>query len=324
MVKTFLKAYAKMACYLMTDFYRHESAMQFFLDFDNQPKKSDIDLIQQGLDDFNKIILKQQPQEFAIYLRDSKNAINGGIFALSYSDSLHIILLWVNNSARSKGYGSALLKAAEEEGIKRKCRYVFVDTFEFQGEGFYLKNGYQCVGRIDNVLLTHAKVFFKKSLIKIDPLFPYAIELISPGLAEKICRDITADLPEYFGIPEANERYAKGVLKRTSFATSHLNEYVGLITLEFPFPNNANIYWMATKNAFQGKGIGSYLLKHAENYCLQKGSLSLTVETLSPKQKDENYLKSYQFYQKMGFKPLFELNTYGPDFLMIYLQKFLT
>ena len=28
--------------------------------------------------------------------------------------------------------------------------------------------------------------------------------------ADALCREITADLPEYFGIPEANEHYAAG------------------------------------------------------------------------------------------------------------------
>jgi hypothetical protein len=31
------------------------------------------------------------------------------------------------------------------------------------------------------------------------------IETISSGLAQELCRKITADLPEYFGLPEANE-----------------------------------------------------------------------------------------------------------------------
>jgi hypothetical protein len=32
------------------------------------------------------------------------------------------------------------------------------------------------------------------------------IEEIYPDLAEKLCRKITAALPEYFGLPEVNER----------------------------------------------------------------------------------------------------------------------
>lgn len=32
----------------------------------------------------------------------------------------------------------------------------------------------------------------------------FKIEPISPEIAESLCRQITADLPEYFGLPDAN------------------------------------------------------------------------------------------------------------------------
>jgi len=40
------------------------------------------------------------------------------------------------------------------------------------------------------------------------------IETITSDLAETLCRNITADLPEYFGLPEVNEHYAIGVRSR--------------------------------------------------------------------------------------------------------------
>jgi kynurenine formamidase len=50
----------------------------------------------------------------------------------------------------------------------------------------------------------------------------------------------------------------------------------------------------------------------------------MSVETLSPKENDSGYLKTFKFYTKEGFKPLFELNTYGPEYLMVYLTKVLS
>lgn len=147
------------------------------------------------------------------------------------------------------------------------------------------------------------------------------IECVSGTLAEKICRAITTTLPEWFGIPEANERYAKGMLERISIAAVVNNDYVGMITLEFSYPNNGNIYWMAVKKEHHGLKIGAALMRAAENYCLEHGCGSLTVETLSPKQGDPHYLKTYHFYEKFGFNPLFEMHTYGPENLMVYMQK---
>lgn len=89
----------------------------------------------------------------------------------------------------------------------------------------------------------------------------WSVIKLEPQLSELICREITSDLPNWFGIPEANERYALGVKERTSFAIAIANKYVGMITIEFPFSDNANIYWMGVKKNYHNQGIGSYLLQ---------------------------------------------------------------
>lgn len=150
---------------------------------------------------------------------------------------------------------------------------------------------------------------------------PIKIKLITPTLAKEICRAITATLPEWFGIPEANARYEQGMQDRISFAASIDNDFIGMITLEFPYPNNANIFWMAVKKSHHRKHIGKKLLHAAETYCYEHKYSSLTVETLSPKQNDKNYLQTYYFYKQTGFNPLFEMHTYGTDNLMLYMQK---
>lgn len=99
---------------------------------------------------------------------------------------------------------------------------------------------------------------------------------------------------------------------------------VGMISLEFPFENAANIYWMGVRKDWHHKGVGKVLLHHAEAICLERHVYSMSVETLSPKENDNGYLNTFKFYTKAGFKPLFELNTYGPEYLMVYLNKILS
>ncbi|HXF90409.1 MAG TPA: GNAT family N-acetyltransferase [Candidatus Nitrosotenuis sp.] len=147
------------------------------------------------------------------------------------------------------------------------------------------------------------------------------IEQISPEQAQILCQEITHDLPEYFGLPEVNEQYFQGMLTRFSFAAKLDGHYVGLLTLEFPYPETANIYWMAVKRDFQGRGIGRKLVHTASNYVLKQGIKTLTVETLSPVHADQNYLKTYPFYINSGFRPLFDLKPEGYEFTMVYLYK---
>ncbi len=122
------------------------------------------------------------------------------------------------------------------------------------------------------------------------------VHLLNANQSEQACRELTLSLPEYFGIQEANERYAKGVRELLTFGAKLNGSYVGLISLEFPFPNNANIYWMAVKKEYHDQGIGCSLLRHAETYCSKKQCTSMTDETLSPAELDPNYIKTYAFY----------------------------
>ncbi|MEN8237447.1 MAG: GNAT family N-acetyltransferase [Pseudomonadota bacterium] len=149
------------------------------------------------------------------------------------------------------------------------------------------------------------------------------ITQITPRQAQQLCREITTTLPEWFGQPQSNERYVKGMLERTSFAVQSGEPFVGLLALEFPFPNNANIYWMGVKPNYHGQGIGNALISAAEAYAGQQGATTITVETLSPKASDEYYLKTFDFYCKVGFQPLFELCPYGPEQPMVYMCKYL-
>lgn len=151
-----------------------------------------------------------------------------------------------------------------------------------------------------------------------------AITQLKSEESEKVCRDISATLPEWFGIPEANEKYAKGVKERLSFGFMENGDCLGMLTLEFPFPSTANIFWMGVKKGSQEKGIGEALLLEAEKICQLHNIYTLTLETLSPKEGDSYYLKTYHFYLNQGFRPLFELSTYGEDYLMAYLCKVLS
>jgi len=67
--------------------------------------------------------------------------------------------------------------------------------------------------------------------------------------------------------------------------------------------------------------MGLALSKHAESFCLEKHCQSWTLETLSPKERDVRYLKTYDFYTHFGFQLLLELRPYSLDFAMVYLQK---
>ncbi|HAT8894503.1 TPA: GNAT family N-acetyltransferase [Legionella pneumophila] len=147
------------------------------------------------------------------------------------------------------------------------------------------------------------------------------IEKITGDLAQTLCQTITKDLPEYFGLPEANEHYAIGVKTRTNFAAKNELDIIGLVSIDFPYPNNANIYWMAVKRDFHRQGVGKQLIEAACQLAKTQGAKTITVETLSPSESEENYLKTYRFYQSVGFNALFDLKPAGYEWNMVYMMK---
>lgn len=149
------------------------------------------------------------------------------------------------------------------------------------------------------------------------------IEKISQDVAEGLCRKITINLPEYFGLPDVNEHYAIGVRSCTNFAARADIDYLGLISIDFPYPTNANIYWMGVLKKFQGQGIGHKLIEEACKFAKNNGALTMTVETLAPFEADENYLKTYNFYQSIGFLSLLNLKPKGYEWNMVYMVKLL-
>jgi predicted acetyltransferase len=149
------------------------------------------------------------------------------------------------------------------------------------------------------------------------------IEEIDQNQAESLCRSITSDLPEYFGIPSANEQYFKGVRSCRNLAAKMDDQYVGLLSLNFPYSNNSNIYWMAVFKDYQVKGVGGKLIEEACKLARKSNATTMTVETLAPDESDENCLKTYKFYQTLGFKPLIKLKPEGYEWNMVYMAKYL-
>ncbi len=146
------------------------------------------------------------------------------------------------------------------------------------------------------------------------------VEIFAEEAAD-LCRVLTADLPEYFGLPECNEQYMLGVQSRHNFAAKLGDDLVGLLSLDFPYQTNSSIYWMAISRQYQGHGIGHKLIHAAAQFAREQGATTMTVETLAPSESDENYLKTYHFYESCGFKPLFNLKPDGYEWNMVYMCK---
>lgn len=107
--------------------------------------------------------LKGRYQELKLHLVHDGGAIIGGIVGEFCWNWLEIHYLFVEEEYRKSGYGRSLLKEAEKMAVERKCDFIKLDTLSFQALDFYLKEGFQIYGTIENAG-RHTHYYLKKDI----------------------------------------------------------------------------------------------------------------------------------------------------------------
>ena len=108
------------------------------------------------------------PLEFTAH--DENGTITGGILGgIGYWNGLEINILWVDETHRGKGIGKQLLQHIETVAREKDATVAMLDTFDFQAEGFYLKNGYEIIGTVNNFPNGHKRIYFSKRLDLMQP-----------------------------------------------------------------------------------------------------------------------------------------------------------
>ena len=77
-----------------------------------------------------------------------------------------------------------------------------------------------------------------------------------------------------------------------------------------------DLYWIAVNPSVQSKGIGSKLIKYAEDFILSKGGKLILIETSGK----PSYEKERHFYQKNSYDKITEIKDFYDkgDSLVIY------
>ena len=99
-----------------------------------------------------------------LYIEDEHGRLLAGLVAETFGNWLEIEYLFVKEELRGQGIGSQLLQRAESEAKKRNCRYVFVNTYQFQAPAFYQKHDYQEVFTLKDYPCTGQRHYYQKDL----------------------------------------------------------------------------------------------------------------------------------------------------------------
>ena len=99
-----------------------------------------------------------------LYVEDDSGELMAGLVAETFGNWLEIEYLFVKEDLRGQGIGSKLLQQAESEAKQRNCRYVFVNTYQFQAPAFYQKRGYKDVFTLKDYPYTGQRHYYQKDL----------------------------------------------------------------------------------------------------------------------------------------------------------------
>jgi len=128
--------------------------------------------VDQKLFDFNKQCLPatQTPEEIRIdyIIRENDNMIAGICAEMYIWKILYIEVLFVDELYRKKGLGSLLLKMVERDAIAMGAKLCHLDTYAFQAKDFYLKNGYEIFGILDDCPEGFERFYLKKDLLQAE------------------------------------------------------------------------------------------------------------------------------------------------------------
>ena len=105
-----------------------------------------------------------ESESLNLYVEDDSGELMAGLVAETFGNWLEIEYLFVKEDLRGQGIGSHLLQQAESEAKKRNCRYVFVNTYQFQAPAFYEKQGYKEIFTLKDYPYTGQRHYYQKDL----------------------------------------------------------------------------------------------------------------------------------------------------------------
>ena len=113
-------------------------------------------------------VAKTQESDF-VYINkkivDEENNIVAGCVAKMYCwNVVYVDILWVDEKHRKHGFGTRLLKEIEKIALEEKCSLIHLDTFDFQAKDFYIKQGYEVFGILEDCPVNHCRYYLKKKL----------------------------------------------------------------------------------------------------------------------------------------------------------------
>jgi GNAT superfamily N-acetyltransferase len=135
------------------------------------------------------------------------------------------------------------------------------------------------------------------------------------------CTRLAAELPKWFGRPEANAMYSHKITAHECYSVKSNGNLAGLIALDFRIAATCNVWWLAVSPQFHRQGVGRALIERALNEARGRRCSHMAVETVSSKAENLEYELTRRFYLALGFKPFVEFEPEPGDYMMWMVRE---
>jgi len=133
--------------------------------FHEDPTPEEVRFLEDRLYDFNVAATGiSDGRALAILVRGDDGNIQAGLCGHTWGRCCEIRQVWVEDSLRDQGLGSALMEAAEMEARQRGCRQILLTTHSFQAPGFYGRLGFEVVVSVPEYPEGHQHLLLRKRL----------------------------------------------------------------------------------------------------------------------------------------------------------------
>ena len=129
---------------------------------ENQPARA---FIKSGVVSYNKRFLGEwKPSLFSLYIRNAEGNIIAGVCGDYIHAYARLNWTWVHEEFRSRGVGRRAMLAVEAFAKEKGCRYMQLDTMDFQAKPFYQKLGFQVVATLPDWINGHDCIIMRKEI----------------------------------------------------------------------------------------------------------------------------------------------------------------
>ena len=100
----------------------------------------------------------------AVFLRGEDDRLVGGAYGWTFGGACYVRFLFVPADLRGRGHGMRVMRAVEQEAVRRGCTQIVLETYDFQAPDFYRKLGFSAVSTVPDFPRGHQRMTMRKPL----------------------------------------------------------------------------------------------------------------------------------------------------------------